>query len=61
MSAKRTVDPEGKTPSTRFLGLRVTAQQMTAIEILCQERKCSKSALLRALVQEAMDNVPEPF
>jgi|688.fasta_scaffold61770_2 hypothetical protein len=61
MSAKRTVDPEGKLASTRFLGLRVTVEQWTTIELLCSMRRVSKSALLRQLVQEAYENVPEPF
>ena len=61
MAAKRTVDPSGESVSTRFLGVRVTAQQMTQIEILCAMRKVSKSVLLRQLVQEAFNNVEEPF
>jgi hypothetical protein len=61
MANKRTVDPTGEHPSTRFLGLRVTAQQWYHIELLCQVRGVSKSELLRQLVKEAMDNVKEPF
>jgi hypothetical protein len=61
MSAKRTVDPEGKLASTRFLGLRVTVEQWATIELLCSMRRVSKSALLRQLVQEAYEDVPEPF
>ena len=61
MPAKRTVDPQGEAISTRFLGVRVTARQMQQIETLCLVRKVSKSVLLRQLVQEAYDNVKEPF
>lgn len=61
MSAKRTVDPEGKLVSTRFLGLRVTAVQMGQIEALSQKRGISKSQLLRQLVQEAWTHVEDPF
>jgi hypothetical protein len=61
MAAKRTVDPQGESISTRFLGVRVTARQMQQIETLCLVREVSKSVLLRQLVQEAMDNVKEPF
>lgn len=61
MAAKRTVDPEGESVSTRFLGVRVTTRQMQQIETLCTVRKVSKSVLLRQLVQEAYNNVEEPF
>jgi hypothetical protein len=61
MAAKRTVDPNGEAVSTRFLGVRVTARQMQQIETLCLVREVSKSVLLRQLVQEACDNVQEPF
>lgn len=61
MANKRTVDPTGEQASTRFLGLRVTAQQWYHIELLSQVRGVSKSELLRQLVKEAMDNVKEPF
>ncbi len=61
MAAKRTVDPQGESISTRFLGVRVTARQMQQIETLCTVREVSKSVLLRQLVQEAHDNVKEPF
>lgn len=61
MAAKRTVDPEGEAVSTRFLGVRVTTRQMQQIETLCIVRKVSKSVLLRQLVQEAYNNVEEPF
>lgn len=61
MAAKRTVDPQGESISTRFLGVRVTSQQMQQIETMCLVRKVSKSVLLRQLVQEAYNNVQEPF
>lgn len=62
MANKRTVDPTGEQASTRFLGLRVTAQQWYHIELLCMTRNgITKSELLRQLVKEAMDNVKEPF
>lgn len=61
MAAKRTVDPQGESVSTRFLGVRVTSQQMQQIETMCIQRKVSKSVLLRQLVQEAYNNVKEPF
>jgi hypothetical protein len=61
MSAKKTVDPEGEMASTRFIGLRVTTKQFTQIETLAMSRKMSKSEVLRALVQEAWENVQEPF
>ncbi len=61
MSAKKTVDPEGEMASTRFIGLRVTTKQFTQIETLAADRKMSKSEVLRALVQEAWENVKEPF
>lgn len=61
MSAKKTVDPEGEVASTRFIGLRVTNKQFTQIETLALSRKMSKSQVLRVLIQEAWENVKEPF
>jgi hypothetical protein len=61
MSAKKTVDPEGEVASTRFIGLRVTTKQFTQIETLAMQRKMSKSQVLRVLIQEAWENVQEPF
>lgn len=61
MSAKRTVDPTGEVASTRFIGLRVTAEQFTKLETIAADRKVTKSQALRLLIQEAWENVQEPF
>lgn len=61
MSAKKTVDPEGEVASTRFIGLRVTSKQFTQIETIAMARGVSKSQALRMLIQEAWENVQEPF
>lgn len=61
MSAKKTVDPEGEVASTRFIGLRVTSKQFQQIETIALARGVSKSQALRMLIQEAWENVQEPF
>lgn len=61
MSAKRTVDPKGEVASTRFIGLRVTTEQFTKLETIAADRKVTKSQALRLLIQEAWENVQEPF
>lgn len=61
MSAKKTVDPDGEVASTRFIGLRVTTKQFTQIETIAMSRRVSKSQALRLLIQEAWENVQEPF
>ena len=61
MSAKKTVDPEGEVASTRFIGLRVTSKQFQQIETVALSRGVSKSQALRMLIQEAWENVQEPF
>lgn len=61
MGAKRTVDPTGELASTRFVGLRLTSKQFDLLELLALNRKVTKSQVMRQLIQEAWDNVKEPF
>ena len=56
MPAKRTVDPTGKDRSTKMIALRMTAQQMEQVAVLCQKYECSRSALFRRLLQQEMNN-----
>lgn len=57
MTAPRTVDPTGEESSTRFLTLRVTEKQNVRIEELAQLRGCSKSLLMRSLINEEYERV----
>lgn len=61
MSAKKTVDPDGQVASTRFIGLRVTAEQFVKLETIAASKRMTKSQALRLLIQEAWENVEEPF
>lgn len=61
MSAKRTVDPTGELASTRFVGLRLTTKQFDLLETLSFKNGITKSQMMRQLIQEAWDNVQEPF
>lgn len=56
MPAKRTVDPTGEQASSKMIALRMTAQQMEQVAVLCQKYECSRSTLFRHLLAKEMSN-----
>jgi hypothetical protein len=56
MPARRTVDPTGEQASSKMIALRMTAQQMEQVAVLCQKYECSRSTLFRHLLAKEMNN-----
>ena len=63
MANKRTVDPTAEFASSRVVGIRVTTRQIEQLSELAQANSCSRSTLIRRLIQMAYDahKQPEPF
>ncbi len=57
MSAPRTVDPSGKTASTRFMGIRIADAQVHQVKELARRRGCTQSVLIRRLILEEWERV----
>jgi metal-responsive CopG/Arc/MetJ family transcriptional regulator len=63
MANKRTVDPTGSEASSQIVGIRLTNTQLQQIATMCEQRKVSRSELIRQLINQAwlLDQQPEPF
>jgi hypothetical protein len=57
MAAPRTIDSDG--PGSVFIGARFSARQAAELDALASRTKMTRSALIRHLVNEAYQKIPE--